>query len=136
MIETGILILKTIRNFDTDFVKETEFPKENDNIISIYILIGKIIDEKNTLYYFCNNFFDHYVFFAEKQTDLEFARLKGNVKFVQSSSIYLGTKDKPIKSPKRYYYIESYGLDGNISEKLDPEQGIKYVYQFVDGFCL
>lgn len=70
-----------------------------------------------------------------KQTDLEFEGLKGKVMSVQDSSMYLGTKDKPVKSPKRDYSdIEFYGLDGNITEELDSEQGIKYVYQFVDGF--
>ena len=70
-----------------------------------------------------------------KQTDLEFEGLKGKVKSVQSSSMYLGTKDNPVKSPKRNYSdIEFYGLNGNITETLDPERGMKYVYQFVEGF--
>jgi len=70
-----------------------------------------------------------------KQTDLEFEGLKGKVKSIQDSSMYLGTKDKPVKSPKRDYSdIEVYGLDGNLTESLDPERGIKFVYQFVDSF--
>ncbi len=70
-----------------------------------------------------------------KQTDLEFERLEGKVKSVQNSSMYLDTKAKPVKLPERYYYaIKSYGLDGNITEESDPKLGIKYVYQFVDGF--
>ncbi|HVE60016.1 MAG TPA: hypothetical protein VNB22_24595, partial [Pyrinomonadaceae bacterium] len=75
------------------------------------------------------------VYSQRKQTDLEFEGLKGKVKSVQSSSMYLGTKDKPVKLPKRDYFdIEFYGLDGIITETLDPERGIKYVFQFVDGF--
>ena len=71
----------------------------------------------------------------KKQTDLEFEGLRGRVKSVQGSSIYLDTKDKSLKSPKRNYEsIISYGLDGNIAETLNPERGLKYVYQFVDGF--
>ncbi len=75
------------------------------------------------------------VFSQKKQTDLEFERLKGEVKSVQNSSTYLGTKNKPVKSPERYYYnIKSYGLNGNITEELNPRLGLKYNYQFVDGF--
>lgn len=71
----------------------------------------------------------------KKQTDLEFDGIKGKVKSVQGSSMYLGTKDKPVDSPKRKYSdIESYSLSGNIAEELDSERGVKYVYQFVDGF--
>jgi hypothetical protein len=73
-------------------------------------------------------------FSQKKQTDLEFQRLKGKVKSVQDSRMHLGTKEEPEKSPKRQYYdIESYGLDGNITEELTDRE-VKYVYQFVDGF--
>ena len=75
------------------------------------------------------------VFSQKKQTNLDFEGLKGKVKTVQGSSTYLGTKDEPVKLPKRdYYQIEFYGLDGNTAEELDSERGIKYVYQFVDGY--
>lgn len=75
------------------------------------------------------------VFSQKKQMDLDFEGLKGKVKSVQGSSTYLGTKEEPVKSPKRdYYSIEFYGPDGNIAEDLDSDRGIKYVYQFVDGF--
>jgi hypothetical protein len=74
-------------------------------------------------------------FSQNKQTDLQFKGLKGKVKSVQSSSLYLGTKDEPKKSPKRdYYSIEIYNLEGNLVEELNPERGTKYVYEFVDGF--
>lgn len=74
------------------------------------------------------------VFSQKKQTDLEFDGLKGKVKSVQGSSTYLGTKDKPEKSPKRRYWdVKFYGLDGNITEELT-DRGIKYVYQFADGY--
>jgi hypothetical protein len=75
------------------------------------------------------------VFSQTKQSDLEFERIKGKVKSVQDSSIYFGTKEEPKKSPKReYYQIEFYGIDGNIKEELHSDRGIKYVYQFVDGY--
>ncbi len=74
------------------------------------------------------------VFAQKKQTDLEFEGLKGKVKSVQGSSTYLGTKDKPEKSPKRRYWdVKFYGLDGNITEELT-DRGVKYVYQFADGY--
>ncbi len=74
-------------------------------------------------------------FSQKKQTDLEFQGLKGKVKSVQDSSTHLGTKEEPVKSPqRRYQSIEFYGPDGIITEDLDSDRGIKYVYQFVDGF--
>ena len=74
-------------------------------------------------------------FSQAKRNDLEIERLKGKVKSVQFSSVYLGTKDKPVNSPKRdYSSIEFYNLNGDLTEELDSERGIKYVYQFVDGF--
>lgn len=74
-------------------------------------------------------------FSQRKQTDLEFDGLRGKVESLQNSSTYFGTKDKPEKSPKRRYgRIRFYGLDGNITEELDSDAGIKYLYEFVDGF--
>lgn len=75
------------------------------------------------------------VFSQKKQTDLEFEGLKGKVKSVQDSRIHLGTKDKPVEKPQReYHQVEFYSPDGNIAEQFDSEMGIKYVYQFVDGY--
>lgn len=75
------------------------------------------------------------VFSQKKQTDLEFEGLKGKVKSVRRSSMYLGTKDEPVVKPERFYgRIEFYNSDGNLFEEHDPKYGIKYVYQFVDGY--
>src|SRR4051794_8606195 len=90
---------------------------------------------KTTLLGFAVFFLTLTAFSQTKQTDLGFEGLKGKVKSVQNSSIYLGTKDKPEKSPKRQYEsIIFYSPDGNITEELDSERGVKRVYQFVDGF--
>ncbi len=74
-------------------------------------------------------------FSQKKQTDLEFEGLKGKVKSVQVSTIYLETKEKPTQSSeRRYQSIKSYDLDGDIIEELDSNRGVKHVYQLVDGF--
>ncbi len=74
-------------------------------------------------------------FSQKKQSDLEFEGLKGKVRSVESSTLYLGTKEKPQKSPKREYYrTEVYSLDGKLTEELHPDRGVNYVYEFVDGF--
>lgn len=75
------------------------------------------------------------IFSQRKQTDLEIERLKGKVKSVQASSIFFGSKEKPVETPKREYSdLEIYGSDGNIAEEHSARLGLKYVYEFVDGF--